>query len=73
MAPFFNQSNEPTVDGRRIALAYFNELQLVPGFEVVPVEVVEKAMLDHRINMRGPAMPGCWPKSSASTRWWSGQ
>ncbi len=44
MAPFFNQSNEPTVDGRRIALAYFNELQLVPGFEVVPVEVVEKAM-----------------------------
>ena len=54
VAPFFNQSNEPTVDGRRIALAYFNELQLVPGFEVVPVEVVEKAMLDHRINMRGP-------------------
>ena len=42
VAPFFNQSNEPTVDGRRIALAYFNELQLVPGFEVVPVEMAEK-------------------------------
>jgi hypothetical protein len=55
VAPFFNQSNEPTVDGRRIALAYFNELQLVPGFEVVPVELVEKAMLDHRLAMQSPA------------------
>ena len=25
-------------------MAYFNELQLVPGFEVVPVGVVERAM-----------------------------
>ena len=39
VAPFFNLSTEPTLDGRRVALAYFNELQLVPGFEVVPVEV----------------------------------
>ncbi len=53
IAPFFNQSNEPTVDGRRIALAYYNELQLVPGFEVVPVEVVERAILDHHIDFTG--------------------
>jgi hypothetical protein len=54
VAPFFNLSSEPTVDGRRFALAYFNELQLVPGFEVVPVGVVERAMQDHQINLSSP-------------------
>ena len=49
VAPFFNLSNEPTLDGRRVAVAYFNELQLVPGFEVVPVGVVEQAIMRHRI------------------------
>jgi len=55
VAPFFNLSQEPTVDGRRVALAYFNELQSVPGFEVVPVGVVETAMRTHRIQLTGPA------------------
>jgi len=55
IAPFFNLSNEPTLDGRRVALAYYNELQLVPGFEVVPVGVVETAMRQHNIALRGPA------------------
>jgi hypothetical protein len=55
VAPFFNLSQEPTVDGRRVALAYFNELQTVPGFEVVPVGVVETAMRTHRIQLTGPA------------------
>ncbi len=41
--PFFNQSNEPTVDGKQFALDYFAELQSVPGFEVIPVGVVEQA------------------------------
>ena len=54
VAPFINLSNEPTVDGRQFALAYFNELQLVPGFEVVPVGVVEKAMQESGITFRGP-------------------
>jgi len=39
VAPFFNQSGEPTVDGEKIAEAYFEELQQIPGFEVVPVRV----------------------------------
>lgn len=55
VAPFFNLSNEPTVDGRRVAMAYFNELQQVPGFEVVPVGVVEGTMRDYNISLRGPA------------------
>ncbi len=49
VAPFFNLTAEPTLDGRQVALAYFNELQLVPGFEVVPVGVVERVMLEHRL------------------------
>ena len=46
IVPFFNQSNEKTVDGRQFALAYFNELQLIPGYEVVPLGVVEGAIHD---------------------------
>ncbi len=53
VAPFFNLTSEPTLDGRRVALAYFNELQSVPGFEVVPVGVVETAMREHQIELRG--------------------
>jgi len=37
--PFFNQSNEPTVDGDAVAEAYYSELQMIPGFEVLPVGV----------------------------------
>src|SRR4051794_39747283 len=42
--PFFNQSNEPTVDGDAVALAYFNELQTIPGFEVMPVGVAKQML-----------------------------
>jgi hypothetical protein len=55
VAPFFNLSQEPTVDGRHVALAYYNELQSVPGFEVVPIGVVQTAMQTHNIQLAGPA------------------
>jgi hypothetical protein len=56
IVPFFNLTQEPAevVDGRRFALAYFSELQKTPGFEVVPVGVVETAILEHQIPMSGP-------------------
>lgn len=54
VAPFFNQSDEATVDGRKFALAYFAELQSVPGYEVVPLGVVEDAILANRIDLSGP-------------------
>lgn len=54
VAPFFNHSDEATVDGRRFSLAYFSELQATPGFEVVPLGVVEEAMLAHRIDLNSP-------------------
>jgi hypothetical protein len=55
VAPFFNQSDEKTVDGRDFALAYYGELQAVPGFEVVPLGVVEEAILRNHINLSSPA------------------
>lgn len=55
VAPFFNLSTEPTVDGRQFALAYFNELQLVPGYEVVPVGVVEKTLEMYNLSIDSPA------------------
>jgi len=55
VAPFFfNASDEPTVDGRQYALAYYNELQLVPGFEVVPPAIVERQMQLHDIALDSP-------------------
>lgn len=54
VAPFFNLSTEPTVDGRRFALAYFNELQAIRGFEVVPIGVVEQALVTHQLDLNGP-------------------
>ncbi len=53
IAPFFNHSDESTVDGRDFAMAYFSELQMTPGFEVLPLGVVEEAIIAHRINLRG--------------------
>jgi hypothetical protein len=54
IAPFFNQSDAPTVDGREFAMAYFTELQLTPGFEVVPLGVVEETIIAHRVDLSRP-------------------
>ena len=54
VAPFFNLSSEPTVDGRQFAEDYFAALQSIPGFEVVPVGVTEKAMRANGIQLNGP-------------------
>jgi hypothetical protein len=42
--PFRNQSQEPTLSGSRVSLAYYNELQSIPGFEVLPNGVVEAGL-----------------------------
>ncbi|MDA7978550.1 MAG: hypothetical protein MPJ50_07245 [Pirellulales bacterium] len=49
VAPFFNLSTEPTLDGRACALAYFNELQQIPGFEVVPIGVTEQTLRTYKL------------------------
>ncbi len=38
--PFANQSEEPTLSGQRVALAYAGELQSIRGFEVLPLGAV---------------------------------
>jgi hypothetical protein len=55
VAPFFNLSAEPTVDGRQFALSYAAELQSIPGFEVVPVGVVEQKMQEYGLLVGGGA------------------
>ncbi|MFH1300756.1 MAG: hypothetical protein ABIK07_06815 [Planctomycetota bacterium] len=39
------------MDGRRFALAYYAELQKVPGFQVLPLGVAEVAMVEHQLQM----------------------
>ncbi len=53
IAPFFNHSDESTVNGRDFAMSYFSELQMTPGFEVVPLGVVEEAIIANQINLSG--------------------
>ncbi len=50
---FNNLSDEPTLDGEQVAEAYYNELQQIPGFEVVPVNVTEQAVIAHEILLEG--------------------
>ena len=51
--PFFNQSAEPTLSGREVAEHYRGELQKIPGFEVLPVGVVERYLEANPIPLGG--------------------
>lgn len=42
--PFTNQSEDPTLSGMRVATAYSSELQAIPGFEVMPLGVIENLL-----------------------------
>ncbi|MEQ1825098.1 MAG: hypothetical protein ABL921_04105 [Pirellula sp.] len=42
--PFRNQSQEPSLSGARVSMAYYNELQSIRGFEVIPFGVVENQL-----------------------------
>ncbi|QDU30226.1 hypothetical protein ETAA8_53450 [Anatilimnocola aggregata] len=53
--PFFNQSKEPTVDGDELAIAYYNELQNIPGFEVMPVGVSRRFLQASKLQPRTSA------------------
>ena len=51
VVPFFNMTEEPTLDGEQVAGAYFTELQSVPGFEVVPVATVQAVVQRYRLQL----------------------
>jgi hypothetical protein len=42
--PFYNQSSDPHLNGIRVAEAYYQELQQIPGFEVMPVGTALRAL-----------------------------
>lgn len=42
--PFFNLSESPYVDGDKVALLYYEELQSIPGFEVLPIGVTREKL-----------------------------
>jgi hypothetical protein len=48
--PFYNQSREPTLDGDSVAIAYYNEMQVIPGFEVMPVGVAKQYLAALRVD-----------------------
>ncbi len=45
--PFVNQSEEPTLSAERVTLAYINEMQAIPGFEVLPLGVVRSKLQEY--------------------------
>ncbi len=49
--PFYNLSSEPTVSQDEVAEAYYNELQRIPGFEVMPPGVVKKWLEANRVQI----------------------
>ncbi|WP_153556214.1 hypothetical protein [Roseimaritima sediminicola] len=55
--PFFNQSNEPTLDAGSVTEAYYAALQAVPGFEVLPVGVSQR-QLEAYAAVYGPPQTG---------------
>ena len=51
--PFFNLSSDPTVNQDEVAEAYFNELQKIPGFEVMPPGVAKQWLVANRVQIDG--------------------
>ncbi len=51
--PFFNLSSDPTVNQDEVAEAYFNELQQIPGFEVMPPGVVKQVLVLQQVEING--------------------
>lgn len=46
--PFVNQSEDATLSSDRVTLAYINELQSIPGFEVLPLGVVKTQLEQYK-------------------------
>lgn len=55
VAPFINMTPEGAQpDGRQVAMAYFNELQAIPGFEVAPPGLLEAKAQDMGLTLSRP-------------------
>lgn len=47
--PFFNQSDNPTIDTELVARKYYAALQAIPGFEVLPVGVAKAQWVQYAL------------------------
>ncbi|EMI22006.1 putative secreted protein [Rhodopirellula maiorica SM1] len=52
--PFFNQSNEPTLDTELVSESYYAALQSIPGFEVMPIGVTKAQWLQYSATQGEP-------------------
>ena len=52
--PFYNQSEQPTVDGDAVGSDYYASLQAVPGFEVLPMGVTKQALMQYSLHYGEP-------------------
>ncbi len=50
VVPFYNLTGNSKVDGREFARCYANELQRVPGWNVIANELVNQAMLNNELH-----------------------
>jgi hypothetical protein len=50
--PFVNQSEEPTLSGERVSLAYMHELQAIRGFEVLPLGAIRNKLVEFNQPLR---------------------
>ncbi|MCL2624872.1 MAG: hypothetical protein FWD31_14515 [Planctomycetaceae bacterium] len=46
VVPFLNRSGNTHADGEEVAQLYANQLQRIPGFNVMPIDTVKQAMID---------------------------
>ena len=53
IVPFLNRSGNISADGEEAAQLYANQLQRIPGFNVVPIETVKQAMIDMKLTRFG--------------------
>lgn len=54
VAPFFNLSPQPLVDGRSVGATFFGELQQLGGLTVIPVGVVEALLDEQQLALDNP-------------------
>jgi len=54
VAPFFNLSPHPAVDGSAVGTTFFGELQQLDGVTAIPVGVVEALMKEKRLSLNDP-------------------
>ena len=49
IVPFLNRSGNSHADGEEVAQLYANQVQRIPGFNVMPIETVKQAMIDTKL------------------------